>query len=67
MKKLLPFIFLMPLCGCMSLGNVASQLKDDPANVDVEVKTIYGTATFHRSFPTNWTRPATVSTNALPK
>lgn len=45
--------------GCMSLSKVAAELKNDPATIDWEVSTIYGTSRFHRSFPTNWVPPVT--------
>lgn len=45
--------------GCMSVANIAEQLKNDPATVDVSVKTIYGSIDFHRAFPSNtvWVAP----------
>jgi hypothetical protein len=50
---------LLFLCGCSTtnITKLAEQLKDDPATIDVQIQTIYGSMTFHRSFPTNWTPP----------
>ncbi len=64
-------ILTLPLCGCMSMANVAAQLKNDPATVDIAIQTIYGSVIFHRAFPTNWTQPVVltmptaVSTNTV--
>lgn len=60
MKKLLFLICLLPLCGCVTGKNVSlalKELKNDPATVDVNINTLYGTVTFHRAFPTNWVPP----------
>ena len=53
MKKVLVLglISLIPLTGCTglnSLGSIAQQLKDDPAIVQFDIVTIYGTAKFKR-------------------
>lgn len=53
MKKL-ALLLVLPLCGCLSMGKVVEQLKNDPATVDLTVTTLYGSVGFHRSFPTNW-------------
>lgn len=50
---------LLSSVGCMSVANIAEQLKNDPATVDVAVQTIYGSISFHRAFPSNttWVAP----------
>jgi hypothetical protein len=65
--KLLILAALIPLLGtgCMSMANLAAELKNDPATVDMSVATIYGNFMFHRSFPTNWVAAQPVLT--LPK
>ncbi len=55
MKKLIP-ILVFSLCGCSTtnITKLAEQLKNDPATVDIQIQTIYGSMIFHRAFPTNW-------------
>ncbi len=56
MKYLLlfPLLILLPACSTTNITKLAEQLKNDPATVDIQVQTIYGSLIFHRQFPTNW-------------
>jgi hypothetical protein len=46
------------------MSKVLEQLKGDPAKLDLQIQTIYGSAVLHREFPTNWIAPAVMtSTN----
>jgi len=44
-------------CSTTNITKLAEQLKNDPATVDLNVTTIWGSFYFHRSFPTNWVAP----------
>jgi hypothetical protein len=52
-KLLLLFVTATLMSGCMHPGKIVEQLKNDPATVDIQVQTIYGSFMFHRHFPTN--------------
>ncbi len=53
---LLPLI-LLTSCSTTNITKLAEQLKNDPATVDIQIQTIYGSLIFHRQFPTNWVAP----------
>ena len=55
MKKLIPLLLLPLLPGCMNMASVVHELQNDPATVHFNVSTLYGSVSFDRSFPTNWT------------
>jgi hypothetical protein len=38
----------------MNIDKIVEQLKQDPATFDIEVHSVQGSLTIHRSFPTNW-------------
>lgn len=40
------------------MGDLAAHLKDDPASIEASFSGWGTTATFRRSFPTNWVPPS---------
>jgi hypothetical protein len=47
-KRLALLGLLLPLTGCVSVGKLVAELKNDPATVSVSITTIYGTVKFVR-------------------
>lgn len=48
MKRFLPILAILPLCGCMSASKLVRELKNDPAIVNASINSVYGTVKFAR-------------------
>lgn len=53
MKNLMLLIPLL-FTGCVHTAGIVEQLKNDPATVDLNIQTMYGSISLHRAFPTNY-------------